>query len=167
MGFLKNLFGNNKTENINEAIDAFKEKEKEKSNSSGEGYESIIDSAGFISRNFDTRFLYYTINNKIERIKEYRKIALNSEVSSVIEDACIEMTTENSEGKIFQIEVKDDKLNNKENVKKNLLIEFNEFITLLDLEDKIYSYFEDYLIDGEIFFENIINEKNTKSGILK
>ena len=53
-----------------------------------------------------------------------------------------------------------------EDVKNELLKEFNKFISIFDLEHKGWSYCKQLLIEGELFFENIIHDEKKERGVI-
>jgi histidinol dehydrogenase len=106
-------------------------------------------------------------SSKLNKLKTYRNIAKNPEVEDAIEDAVIESTQAVDHFNIFKLKIKNEELNKNTNAVKNLQNEFNEFIyNRLKLHTKISNYFEDFYIDGELYFENVIDEKNKSRGIL-
>lgn len=133
----------------------------------GEGYENPLMSAGLISNQFYDRYLYQKLDTKVKKLEEYRRIASNTEIADVIEDAVIESTMPDSEDKIFKLCLRDEKLEKNKNAYKNIVNEFNELVyNRLRLNTKVQNYFEDYFIDGELYLENVIDTNNTKRGIL-
>lgn len=133
----------------------------------GEGYENPLMSAGLISNQFYDRYLYQKLDTKVKKLEEYRRIASNTEIADVIEDAVIESTMPDSEDKIFKLCFRDEKLEKNKNAYKNIVNEFNELVyNRLRLNTKVQNYFEDYFIDGELYLENVIDTNNTKRGIL-
>ena len=133
----------------------------------GEGYENPLMSAGLISNQFYDRYLYQKLDTKVKKLEEYRRIASNTEIADVIEDAIIESTMPDSEDKIFKLCFRDEKLEKNKNAYKNIVNEFNELVyNRLRLNTKVQNYFEDYFIDGELYLENVIDTNNTKRGIL-
>lgn len=170
------IFGNIKSwfakdDIVNEELKQFKNvgvQNKRKESEYGEGLENpLMASAGLITHQFYDKYLYQRLDTKIKKIEEYRRIASNAEISDVIEDAVIESTMADKDDQIFKLVIRDQKLEKNKNAIKNLENEFNELVyNRLKLNSKVQNYFEDYLIDGEIYLENIIDENNSKRGIL-
>ena len=171
MGFftgIKEFFFSN---DVNEELKQFKNIGSEpdrKESEFGEGYENpLLASAGLIAHQFYDKYLYQKLDTKIKKIEEYRRIACNAEISDVIEDAVIESTMPNDQDEIFKLVFRDEKLEKNKNAVKNIQNEFNELVyNRLRLNTKIQNYMEDYFIDGELYFENIIDTNNAKRGIL-
>ena len=51
-------------------------------------------------------------------------------------------------------------------VRNEILKEFYKFINIYDLEHKGWSYARRLLVEGELFFENVIHDKNREKGII-
>jgi hypothetical protein len=171
MGFLTGLKDFFFSNDVNEELKQFKnigQETKRKDSEFGEGFENpLMAAAGLISQQFYDKYLYQKLDTKIKKIEEYRRIAGNSEISDVIEDAVIESTMPNDQDEIFKLIFRDEKLEKNKNAVKNIENEFNELIyNRLRLNTKIQNYMEDYFIDGELYFENVIDTNNAKKGIL-
>lgn len=168
LGSIKSWFS---SDDVNEELKQFKNigsENERKASEYGEGYENpLMASAGLITHQFYDKYLYQRLDTKIKKIEEYRRIASNAEIADVIEDAVIESTMPDNEDKIFKLIIRDDKLEKNKNALKNIENEFNELVyNRLRLNSKVQNYFEDYLIDGELYLENVIDTANTKKGIL-
>lgn len=104
------------------------------------------------------------MNDKVRRLQDYRKIASYCELSDAIDeicDDCIVYTTEDNSVVKFDVEGEYDK-DTKSEIKK----EWKNFIQFFQLEDRGWEYFRQFLIDGEVFFENIISTNRPGYGIL-
>lgn len=169
LGTIKDWFSSSGP--VNEELKQFKnigpEKERKESEY-GEGLENpLMASYGLITHQFYDKYLYQRLDSKIKKIEEYRRIAANAEIADVIEDAVVESTMPNDQEEIFKLIIKDEKLQKNKNAVKNLTNEFNELVyNRLHLNTKVQNYFEDYLIDGELYLENVIDLNNTKRGLL-
>lgn len=171
-----------KEERLDEEIKSFKNKSKVETfgkNTSGEGIsDAIYDLSinGFdASRSstgsfnyFNRRYIDYEYNNWLHRIKEYRRMAEMPEINDVIEDAVNESTQEDENGNIFTLKILDNDIESNENMRNNIINEFNElFYKKLKIQNYIWDYIRTYYIDGCLFFERIINESRHKDGIVK
>lgn len=134
----------------------------------GEGYENPdMIAIGHWTNSFSQRFFYERKEKKRQRIQYYRKMAQHYEISDVIEDAAIECTRRNEDGELFKLKIQDENISKNENIKNNITKEFEELIyNRLDLTRNIKDYFIRLFVDGEIYTENIIDNKNKKKGIL-
>lgn len=112
-----------------------------------------------------TRFMYANVDNdKVRRLQDYRKMASYSELSDAIDeicDDCIVYTGEDNSVIKFDVSGEHTK-----DVKKELRKEWRNFVQYFQLEDRGWEYFRQFLIDGELFFENVISQNNPHWGIL-
>jgi len=164
---------------ITEETKAFKNKGQSAFNStyikntSGEGIDDVL-SLGFGKENilsfnsFYSRFINTSFNSKIERIRNYRMMAEMPEISSVIEDICIESTQEDEEGKILKLEILNEDINKNENMKTNIHNEFDDlFHKQIRINDVIIDYVMTYYIDAELYIENVVNTSKPSMGVIK
>jgi len=172
MGILDNIFGNDRVE---EAIEQFKDKgeQPKPETQRGEGWESVIDIPGYGNVGLQSFNLFYdqyinrAFKNELEKLKTYREMSLQPEVSDVIEDAVNESTLEDSNGKVLTLDILDKDLATNENIVNNLHKEFEElFERRVNSKEAIWDLLRTYYIDGRVFFEKVIDEKNPKKGIL-
>lgn len=109
--------------------------------------------------------LYANIqDNKIGRIKDYRIMAAYPVVSECLDNICNEMINLDDVNNIIKIDL--DKVELKDTHKKELEDEFKNFIGIYDLEQYGWDYARRLLIEGELFFEHIIDKNNPGLGIL-
>lgn len=103
--------------------------------------------------------------DKGRRLRDYRVMAAFAEVSDALDEICDEFLCENDMGNIIELQFRDvfdyDPL-----VYKQLQEEFDKFINIFELKEKGWEYLRYLLIDGELYFENIIHEDYPDSGIL-
>jgi hypothetical protein len=111
-------------------------------------------------------FIYAQIDvDKIRRLSEYRRMAAFSEVSDCLDEICDEFVNKDENGRVVNLQFSDfNKLQSEE--KLELEKEFYKFIQHYDLEHKGWGYCRQLLTEGEIFFENIVHEKNKDLGII-
>lgn len=102
--------------------------------------------------------------DKPGRLRDYRTVASFSEVADALDEICDECINTDANKQIVRVSIinSDVKSENEETV----LEEFNKFVELFDLKNKGWRYFRQFLIEGELFFENIIHQDYTKQGIL-
>ena len=178
MGF-RDWFGTGKNKNVNEAIKEFVGKDekvlsqKEILAQRGEGFEDIYSISGFGQVGLSSFNIFYNryINQQFQseraRIFAYRSMAEMTEIADIIEDATNESTQEDSEGNIIHLEILDKNLMSNDNIVKNIYKEFNElFYERIDICDKLWDMFRTYMVDGRVFFENIIDVKHPEKGII-
>lgn len=111
-------------------------------------------------------FIYAQIDSdKIRRLSEYRRMAAFSEVGDCLDEICDEFINKDEYGRVISIIFSPFcKLDNQE--KMEIEKEFSKFINLYDLEHKGWGYCRQLLTEGELFFENIIHDKNKDLGII-
>lgn len=186
MGILNKLFGNDADESLStqqpvlkEEIKAFKGMGKYNRslktimNQKGEGWETLAEIPGFNSVQVQGFNLFYNtyinrvLQNEIQRIEEYRSMAVTPEISDVIEDAVNECTQEDDVGEVFHLEIVDKDLESNENIVNNLKREFNDlFRERLDMKDKVWNLLWTYFVDGRVYYEKVIDEAKKKKGII-
>ena len=144
----KGFFGGNKpVERIDEQIESFrpnKQRANVKQARQGEGYEDIdfilsgqYNALGFSS--FYSNYINKSFQNEIERLKYYREIAHYPEVADVIEDAVMEATQEDMEGRILRMEITSQSLSSNSNAATNLQKEFYDlFYNRIKIKDDIW-----------------------------
>ena len=101
--------------------------------------------------------------DKVRRVMEYRKMAGYAELADCIEEIADEAIVKDENGDIVKLFVK----GNHDKVVVDLILEeWNTFITNYDLENKGWEYIRQFLIEGELYFENVISETRPDYGIL-
>ncbi len=164
---------------ISEEIKAFSGKGQYRTNlkkilaTKGEGWETIADIPGYGATQMQSFNVFYNtyinrvFETELQRIEEYRAMAMAGEVSDVIEDAVNESTQEDDVGEVFHLVIKDKDLQKNENVVKNLKREFYDlFVERLKLKEKIWDLMWTYYIDGRVYYERIIDTQKPKRGII-
>jgi len=170
-------FWEDKPETLTEEIKAFKEKPapkmKDIMSTRGEGWESVQDIPGVGQVGLQSFNIFYdsyinrTYENELQRIKDYRDMAMLPEVGDVIEDATNESTQEDEHGDIIHLNIIDPSLEKNENIVKNITNEFKElFENRIDLEEMLWDLICTYYIDGRVYFEKIIDTRHPKNGLI-
>ncbi len=117
-----------------------------------------------INRDY-ANFIYSQLDmDKMRRLQEMRRMAMFAEVSDCTDEICDEaMTYDEVTKRLISFEL-DGEYNNeiKEAVKK----EFEKFVEIFDLDNNGWEYVRQFLIEGELFFENIISKEKPWFGIL-
>jgi hypothetical protein len=104
------------------------------------------------------------MNDKVRRLQDYRKMASQCELSDAVDeicDDCIVYNTEDNTVVQFKVMGEHDR-----EMKNELKKEWKNFVQYFQLEDKGWEYFRQFLIDGELYFENIISKTRPDYGIL-
>lgn len=111
-------------------------------------------------------YIYAQIDSdKIRRLAEYRRMAAFAEVADCLDEICDEFINFDDNGKAINIKFSGfNKLDTEE--RSELEREFYKFINNFDLEHKGWGYCRQLLIEGELFFENIIHDEKKDLGII-
>jgi uncharacterized protein YwbE len=173
-----NFFKKNK-ELLTEALPSYKNKGKQGfsdtylKNTRGEGYSDISFITGYGKNsvnsfnNFYNNYINIEFDNKLHRINYYRIMADMPEISAIIEDIITESTIVDEHGNSISLEIIDDELKANQNIVKNLEDEFHElFYKNLDINILIERLLNVFYVDGELFFEKVINKAKPSQGLL-
>ena len=121
--------------------------------------EAIIGGAG------NTPSMYANIQeNKAGRLKDYRIMAAYPRVSEALDHICNEMINLDDINNIIKIDLSQSDL--PDEYKNDIEHEFKDFVEIFDLEQNGWDYCRRLLIEGELYFEHIIDKNNTNLGIL-
>lgn len=127
---------------------------------SDEGSVESIRAGGYYGTYLD---LEGVANNEAELIKRYRDIALMADVDAAIEDI-INDTLSNLEDE-DPVSLNLDKVDLSENVKKQILQEFENITDILDFKNRAQDYFRRWYIDGRMYFHKVIDTEKPRDGI--
>jgi hypothetical protein len=120
---------------------------------------------GAITLNKDYQaFIYANVDkDKTRRLQDYRRMAAFAELGDCIDEICDECIVKDENDVIVNFNLRG---NYTKEVKDTIEKEYKKFIEIFDLEDKGWEYFRQFLIDGELYFENIILEDKRDLGII-
>jgi hypothetical protein len=104
-----------------------------------------------------------TSDDKKRRIDDYRSMANFSEVERALREICNEFFENDEKGQTLKIKLRGE---HNEEVQSLIEEEFISFLEVLKLEDRGRKMIWDWLIEGELFFENIISMKKPELGII-
>jgi hypothetical protein len=129
-------------------------------------YGEYYNPGSFVSDHAYHRYIYANIDtDKVRRLAEYRRMAAYAEISDCLDEISDEFISKDENDKVIHL-----KYSNfcglEEEVRNEVLKEFNKFISIFDLEHKGWSYCKQLLIEGELFFENIIHDEKKEKGII-
>ena len=102
--------------------------------------------------------------DKQGRIRDYRIIAAYSEVADALDEICDETINPDDSGWITSLQLKEIDLTVDE--KGELEKQFHRYVEYYDLKNKGWQYFRQLLVEGEIFFEQIVHDGFVEDGIL-
>ena len=160
---------------VDEATEAFRPKRQRASTRrarQGEGLEDIdfimqgqYNPLGFNS--FYKNYINNSFQNEQERLKYYREMSQYPEIADVIEDATMESTQEDYDGKMLRLEIMDEELSSNVNIVNNLQKEFNDlFYIKAKIKWEMWNLMYNYFVDGKVFFEHVINKNRPKQGVI-
>jgi hypothetical protein len=120
---------------------------------------------GAITLNKDYQaFIYANVDkDKTRRLQDYRRMAAFAELADCVDEICDECIVKDENDVIAPFNLRGSYT---KEVKDTIEKEYKKFIEVFDLEDKGWEYFRQFLIDGELYFENIILEDKKDLGIV-
>jgi hypothetical protein len=133
----------------------------------GPFYQDDNASAGsFASDKAYHRFIYANVDSdKTRRLAEYRRMAAFAEVSDCLDEICDEFLVKDENGKFINIIFTGSgKLDS--DTRSEIEKEFYKFINVFELDSRGWGYCRQLLIEGEVFFENIIHDERKDLGII-
>lgn len=123
------------------------------------------NAAGSFSVNKDYQaFVYASIDkDKGRRIMDYRRMAAYAELADCLDEICDECIVTNDNGEIVRFKLMG---SFSKTVQDEISNEFKKFIEIYDLENTGWEKFRQMLVEGELFFENLIKEGKEDYGII-
>lgn len=121
-------------------------------NSAGAYYGLVVDLEGIVK-------------NENDLIRRYRETAQYADCDSAIEDIVNEAIVADANAKPLTIVL--DELKVSESIKTKIRDEFDRVCQLLKVDSRGHDIFRQWYIDGRMFYHIIIDDKNTKNGILE
>jgi hypothetical protein len=104
-----------------------------------------------------------SVRNELELITRYREMANHPELEMAIDDIVNEAITHDVSGRTVDIIL--DKLKQPDSIKKKILEEFETVLKLLNFSNLSDDLFKRWYIDGRIYYQAVVDEKNPKAGI--
>ena len=104
-----------------------------------------------------------SVRNEIELVSRYREMANHPELEMAIDDIVNEAITHDESGRTLDIVL--DKLKQPDTIKKKIAEEFENILKLLNFSNLADDLFKRWYIDGRIYYQVIVNDKNPKDGI--
>jgi hypothetical protein len=123
-------------------------------------------SPGSFSVNKDYQaFVYASVDkDKGRRLMDYRRMAAYAELADCLDEICDECIVKDDNGNIINFELIGGNFSN--TVQEELTKEFSKFVEIFDLEDTGWEKFRQMLVDGELYFENLIKQGKEDLGII-
>jgi len=121
----------------------------------------------FLADKAYNELMYATLDvDKYRRIRDYRTMSQFAEVADALDEICDEFLNEDEHGNMIKLAMRNVVGDFDPLVSKQLHSEFDKFINLFDLKENAWEFIRNLLVDGELYFENIVHEKHLKEGIL-
>lgn len=107
----------------------------------------------------------HTTRNDADLIYKYREMSMHPECESAIEDIVSEAIVTNESEAPVKIIL--DNIDYSDEVKKKIIKEFNNVLTILNFQTKGYEIFRRWYIDGKLVYHIIVDENKKEQGILE
>jgi hypothetical protein len=104
-----------------------------------------------------------SVRNELELITRYREMSNHPECDMAIDEIVNEAITHAEDGTVVDINM--DNLKQPESIKKKILEEFKNIQKMLNFSNLADDLFKRWYIDGRIYYQVIVNDKNPKDGI--
>lgn len=170
--YIKSLFGDDDTQKINDRYEVFdnstisKDKRVQRlsvTNSFDYDLESL-NGGSRISNMFYHQLMYNsTTDDKKRRLDDYRSMSNYSEVERALTEIVNEFFEKDDRGKFMKFDLNGDY---NDEVKTLIEEEFFKFLDVYKLEEKGSKLIREWLVEGELFFENIVSLKKPELGII-
>ena len=105
------------------------------------------------------------IKNENDLIRRYREVAQYADCDSAIEDIVNEAIIAEEDKQVVEVNLDDVKLS--AGIKTKISDEFKEVLKLLQFTENGHDIFRSWYIDGRIYFHILVDESNTKKGIVE
>ena len=104
-----------------------------------------------------------SVRNELELITRYREMANHPECDMAIMEIVDEAITHSKDNKVVDIVL--DKLKQPDRIKKLITEEFGNVLRMLNFQNLGGDIFRRWYIDGRMYFQVLVNDKNPKEGI--
>jgi hypothetical protein len=116
-----------------------------------------------VDKNFQ-QFMYANLDlDKVKRLQDYRKMSGYSTLADCLDEICDEVFVEDKDEKVVILTVKGEY---SKTIEDEIEKEWTRFVDIFEFEDKGWQYVRNMLIDGELFFENVISQDHPEFGII-
>lgn len=111
-------------------------------------------------------YVYSVEASKEQRIALYREMAKYPEISFAVDEFVTEAVNPDDEGKFMDLIIKSDAIKSNSNIRKTITTEWNRLIyDIIQADEFVHQWFREFMIDGEIGFEKVIDNENPSNGI--
>ena len=121
-------------------------------NALGGFYNTILDMEG-------------SAKTESELITRYRHMAMQPEVSQAIDDIVNEAISVDTNDRVVEISLGETDLPDK--VKKSIVNEFDNILSLFDFTNNSYDMFQKFYVDGRLNYHIIIDPEDVKKGVIE
>lgn len=105
----------------------------------------------------------HSTRNDADLIYKYREMSMHPECEAAIDDIVSDGIV--SEENAASVKIILDAVEYSEDIKRRIIKEFNNVLTLLQFQTKGYEIFRRWYIDGKLVYHIIVDEKNPERGI--
>jgi hypothetical protein len=110
------------------------------------------------------RFMYANLDlDKVKRLQDYRRMSGYSLLNDCIEEIVDEWLTFDEKDRCALLKINGDF---SKVIEDEIQKEWDKFIQFFNLKDKGWQYGHNFVIDGELFWENLISDTHPEYGIL-
>ena len=109
-------------------------------------------------------FVYASLDkDKGRRMMDYRRMAAYAELADCLDEMCDECIVRDDDGDIVKFDLKG---TYSKTIQDEIQKEFKQFVEIFDLENTGWEKFRQMLVEGELFYENLIKEGKEELGVL-
>jgi hypothetical protein len=119
-----------------------------------------VTSGGYFGTYLD---LEASFKNEYDLVTRYREMSMQPEIEAAVEDIVNEAVVHDVSGRSVTIILDD--LEQPENIKKMIREEFDNVLQLLDFNNQGTEIFKRWYVDGRLFYQVIIDQKQPKLGV--
>ena len=101
-----------------------------------------------------------------EMINRYRNLSMYTEIDIAIDNIINEALVYDDDS-IYPVSLNLDSLMVSKTIKMNILQEFERVLQLLNFSEKSYAIFKKWYVDGRLYYNIVVDEKNPQDGILE
>jgi hypothetical protein len=125
-----------------------------------DGAMTVNSAAGYYAQVIN---LEATIKSENDLIRRYREVAQYSDCDSAIDDIVNEAIVSDEEHAPIEIVLENLKVSS--SIKKKIEEEFKNVLKLLKFDMKGHDIFRSWYVDGRVYYQILVDEKNPKDGI--
>jgi hypothetical protein len=112
-----------------------------------------------------TDFIYGTVStSKPVRLQNYRRMSDFPEVGDAIDEICDTAVNYDDNEQLVCLKLRAGKIN--EVQESEIMDEFDNYMSLFELDENFYEYVRTFVIEGQLAWENIIDDADKESGII-